>query len=72
MNLIKHPKMMDIAAKVIQQHDVPPDMVYIEVLWYNIHGNKHFGTKPWWIGTGSQVLKLTKEQFDEWAPYVVN
>lgn len=72
MILMKHPEMQDVAVHIVNETIVPyPDQnwVHLSVLWYNIHGHKHFGTPPFLIDDEFQLLKMPLDQFKKWVPY---
>jgi hypothetical protein len=75
MILVKHPSMQDVAAHVLCESIIPApgeDWVHLTVIWYNIHGHKHYGTPPFMIDDEAQLLKMPTSQYKQWVPYVVN
>jgi hypothetical protein len=59
--------MQDVAVEIVRKTEVN-DKVSICVNFWNIHGNKHFGTKPYLIDENVR-FELTKNKFDEFVAY---
>jgi hypothetical protein len=59
---------MDVALEVLNSQ-YTPDGVSTTVRWWNIHGNRYFGTPPFLIYYSS--LNMPEDEFKKLTPYIV-
>ena len=68
MRLMQYPTMLDVAMEILSEKPIDGGLS-LSVCWWSIHGNKHFGTKPFAIEF--ETLEMSTELYNALVPCVV-